>query len=212
MPAQMTATAWDQGIKNALLCGIGVVVSWCIIAVAVWQFSGQPLLDSFGVAFAVLWGLTFLVFLGTWLYGRTTAGRVLLDCGPHQTRWLFLINAILFLVMGVLGGSWATSVSKAFGIVGPVFGMSFAAYWLVMASGRLQVRESGIWAYWGLLRWAKIGSYRWADDSTLVVRSKVAFSLMQGALPVPTEHRQSVDGFLNKHCSAQAVAEPENCT
>jgi hypothetical protein len=208
MLALMTATAWSQGIKNALICGIGVLVSWCFIAFAVWQIFGQPLLDSFGVAFAVLWGLVFVVFLGTWLHGRTTAGQVLLDCGPHPTRWLFLTNAILFLVMGVLGGFSAASVSKVFGIAGPVFGVSFAAYWLVMTTGRLQVRENGIWAYWGLLRWGKIGSYRWADDSTLVLRSKGMLSLMQGALPVPPEHRQGVDDLLAKHRTAQATAEP----
>jgi len=203
MPPRMTATAWAQGAKNALICGVGLLIVWLPLAVVLWLISGQGILESFGLAWALLSGLIFLVFLGTWLYGRNTGGRVLLDCGPHPTKTLFLINASLFLIMGLTSGL-ATSF---FGIAGPVFGVSFAAYWLIMATGRLQVRESGMWLYWSLLRWGKIGSYRWVTDSTLLVRANGTLSpLFQGALPVPPEHQQAVEEFLAEHCPAQAKA------
>jgi hypothetical protein len=163
MPPRMTTTAWRQGAKNALVCGVGFLVVWLALAAVLRWESGQGILDSCRLAFAVLWGLIFLVFLGTWLYGRNSGGRVLLDCGPHPTRTLFLVNAALFLMMGLTIGLAATPVLNVFGIAGPVFGTSFGAYWLIMATGRLQVRESGIWQYWSLLRWDRIGSYRWAD-------------------------------------------------
>ncbi len=199
MPAQMTPTAWGQGLKNALICGIGVLAVWCAIAAAISLILHRPIFDCFGVAFAVLWGVILLAFLATWLYGRTAAGGVLLDCGPHPTWRLFLMQAVLFLIV-------ASSVSSVFGIAGPVFGVSFAAYWLIMATGRLQIRENGIWQYWSLLRWGKIGSYYWASDSTLLVRGKGFFTWLQGALPVPPEHKQAVEEFLALHCPARANA------
>jgi hypothetical protein len=216
MPAQMTPTAWGQGVKNALVCGIAMLVVWCIITAAVVLIFKQPIFRSFGVSGAALCGLALLVFLGAWLYGRSAGGRVLLDCGPHPTRNLFLLNAVLFLILGLMNGlefilrlidaGEATSVSSLFGVGWPVILISFVPYWLIMASGRLQVRESGIWQYWSLLRWGKIGSYHWANDATLLVRGKGFFSWFQGALPVPPEHKQAVEELLAQHCPAQATA------
>jgi hypothetical protein len=216
MPAQMTSTAWGQGVKNALICGIAMLVIWCIITAAVVSIFEQPVSRSFGVSGAALCGLAWLVFLGTWLYGRSAGGRVLLDCGPHPTRNLFLLNAVLFLIVGLMNGlefifrliegPEAVSASTLIGIGWPVIMISFVPYWLIMASGRLQVRESGIWQYWSLMRWRKIHSYRWANDATLLIRGKGFFSWFQGALPVPPEHKQAVDEALAKQCPAQATA------
>ncbi|MCY2990437.1 MAG: hypothetical protein NTY19_21550 [Planctomycetota bacterium] len=206
MSPQMTSTAWNQGAKNALLCAVGFLLAWLSLAVVFLLATGQSLSASFALAFAVLWCLIFLAFVWTWLYGRRSAGRVLLDCGPHPTRKLFLFHAVLFLLLGLTGGFSVSSVSKLLGIAGPVFGVSFAAYWLIMATGRLQVRENGLWQYYGLLRWNKIASYRWAEDATLLVRSKGSSAWFHGALPVPPEHRQAVEELLSKHCSTQPTA------
>ena len=110
---QMTPTAWAQGAENALICAIAAMILWCAIAAAVSLISGKPFSDSFRAALEVLWGFTFLVFLGTWLYGRANAGRVLIDCGPYPMRGLFLILAGAFLILGVMDQA-AASVSKTF--------------------------------------------------------------------------------------------------
>jgi len=207
MPAQMTLTAWGQGIKNALICGMGFLVSWCAIAAAISLIFDQPRVESSCLAFAGLWSLVWLAFLISWLHGRSVAGDVLLDCGPHPTRYLFLMQAILFLFLGLTGGlvaSWP--VSRVFVIGGTVFGITFAVYWLIMATGRLQIRENGIWQYWSLLKWGKIGSFHWASDSTLLMRAKGPLSWFQGALPVPPEHKQAVDEFLAKRSPQRAPA------
>lgn len=206
MPAQMTPTAWGQGVKNALICGFGVLAAWFTITAFFAVNFQLPLLHSIGVAFAALCGLVLVVFLGTWIYGRNAAGRVLLDCGTHPTKILFLINAAIFPILGVVVGLNTTSLSWTFGIAGPVLGVSFGVFYLIMATGRLQVRENGIWAYWGLLPWGKVGSYQWANDGTLLVRRKGPLALMQGALPVPPEHKQAVEELLAKHVPAQANA------
>ena len=196
-----------QGAKNALICGVGVLFVWLVIADVIWSIFDQSVFDSFWLAFIAIWCLIFPVFLGTWLSGRNSGGPVLLDCGPHPTRVLFLVNALLFSFVGLTIGLADTSFSNRFGIAGPIFWVSFAVYWLIMATGRLQIRENGIWVYWALLQWGKIGSYLWASDSTLMVRAKGRLSsLLQGALPVPLEHKQAVDEFLVEHRPDQANA------
>jgi len=163
--------------------------------------SHRSLADSFWLAFAILWGVIFLLFLGTWLYGLNAGGRVLLDCEPHPTRFLFLINAALFLFIGLSGGFAGSSLSKSFAFAGPVFGICFGIYWLIMSTGRLQIRERGLWQYWGLLRWDKIESCRWSGDSTLMVKAKTRLPFLgRGALPVLPEQKQAINELLQKHC------------
>ena len=201
MPARMTTTALGRGATNALIYGLIFLASWLLIAKLISFVSARPLAESFWLAWAVLWGPIFLLFLGTWLYGLSAGGRVLLDCGPHPTRFLFLINAALFLAMG-FGGTFAgNSFSRSLAIASPVLGVSFGIYWLIMASGRLQIRESGLWLYWGLLRWEKIESCRWSGDSTLMVKAKTRLPFLgRGALPVPPEDKQAIDELLQKLC------------
>jgi len=81
-------------------------------------------------------------------------------------------------------------------------------FFLIMALGCLQVTENGIWQYWGLLRWRKIASYRWADDNTLSVTPRAGSLLLRGALPVPTEHTKAVDSILSEFCPVMRAAAP----
>ena len=70
-----------------------------------------------------------------------------------------------------------------------------------MATGRLQIREGGLWTYWGLLRWEKIESLQWSGDSTLMVKAKSRLPFLgRGALPVPPEQKQAVNELLQKYC------------
>jgi hypothetical protein len=217
MPAQMTSTAWGRGIKNALVVATAMLVVWCIITAAVVLIFEQPVFRSFGVSGAALIVLTQVLFFGTWFYQRSVAGSLLLDCGPHPTRWFLLLTAVLFGFLGLtnglehilrlVDGPEATWVTILFAIGWPVIMISLVPYWLVMAGGRLQARENGIWQYWGLLRLGKIASYDWANDATLLIRAKGFFSsFLQGVLPVPPEQKQAVEELLAKHCPAQANA------
>ena len=132
---------------------------------------------------------------------------MLLDFGPHPKRKLFHVNAVFFLIVGVNSSVAAWSHSKLVAVGGPIFGITFALYWVVMGTGRLQIRETGIWAYWGLMRWQKIGSYSWARDGTLLLRGKGWYAAwFGGALPVAPEHKEAIDELLQRHCSATPVA------
>jgi hypothetical protein len=216
MPAQMTSTAWGQGVKNASIMMTAILVVYGITTAAIVLIFEQPIFRSLGVSGGALCVLAQLVFFGTWFHGRSVAGRVLLDCGRHPTWWLFLVNAVIFALTGLLNGMDpilkliegpdAASLPSWFGIGLPVMMISFVPYWFVMAGGRLQLREGGVWQYWGLLRWEKIASYRWASDATLLVKAKGLFSFFQGALPVAPEQKQAVEELLAKHCPAAANA------
>ncbi len=207
MPPQMTSTAYRQGAKNALVCGAGVLVMWLLIGGAIWQTTGKPISESFGIAFALLLGFSSVWFLAAWFHGRQAGGQTLLDCGPHRSKKVFLLFAMFSLLMlGLTGLRAVISASNVFGIAGPVLWVSFGVCWLIMAGGRLQVRENGIWQFWCLLRWGKIKSYHWADDRALLVRARGPVSfLFWGALPVPPEYKDAFDQLLQKHCAARSV-------
>ncbi len=125
-----------------------------------------------GLAILVFWGLIFPLFLGSWWRGFRRGGRVLLDCGPHPTRWLFLFEAVFLVFMGFAFGVSTGANSKLFGIGAPVFGTTCAIFFVILATGRLQIREGGIWQYWALLPWAKLASYSWSPDSTLLLQAR----------------------------------------
>ena len=111
---------------------------------------------------------------------------------PTRRELCFLFNAALFLVMGLSGGLRGGSLSKSLALASPVLGISFGVYFLIMATGRLQIREGGIWQYWGLLRWDKIESLQWSGDFTLLVKAKTRLPFLgRGALPIPPEQKQA---------------------
>ncbi len=201
MPARITATVWRRGATNALIWSLILLVCWLLVATLISSVSPYSFGESFWLAWAFLWGLTFVLFTGTWLYALNAGGRILLDCGPHPTRFLFLMNAALFVAIGLGGTFVGNSFSRSIAIASPVLGISFGIYWLIMASGRLQIRAGGLWQYWGLLRWDKIESCRWSGDSTLTLKAKTRFPFLgRGALPVPPEDKQAVNELLQKHC------------
>ena len=208
MPARLTSTALAQGYKNALICAAGLLVVFLSFAWAIAKFAHRPFWESFWLGWAGLMVVIFLAFFVGWVRGLRSGGRVLLDCGPHPAKKLFLLNGIAFLLMGLTGSLGALFPDpKLARIAGPAFGVSFIIYWAVMATGRLQIREQGLWQYWGLLKWANSESYRWSKDSTLLIRAKGTFGfLLRGALPVPPENQADADQILRKHCpSAEAL-------
>jgi hypothetical protein len=82
---------------------------------------GVALCGRYMATFGVILVLVFAWFFVAWLYGRNSGGKVLVDCGPHPTRKLFLLNAVIFLVIGVSSGLAASSLSNVFAVGGPVF-------------------------------------------------------------------------------------------
>lgn len=210
--ARMTGTAWSRGLANALVVSMGIIVVLGLSTVCVMfgfqqSFSFALLLSYVGFMVGVLAG-----FSVGWIRGRLRKGTVLRDCGTHPTRWLFFFNAALFLFLGWNTGEDAFTGN--FNIyrtgVAVFFGM-FALYWLVMASGRLQICENGLWLYWGLMPWDKIGQYEWKND-TLLLKSNARFAVLRkGAIPVSPVDQPAVEELLRQHVSLSSennVEEP----
>ena len=202
MRTRMTFTAWSQGVANMLVCAVGVLGMWLTIRWLMSLISGRSLAESSGIAFAVFWIGCLVALVGGWVLGLSRRGALLLDCGEHPTRWLFLANAVFCFVAGATGSVF---FNDHLGQWGALFAFSFAAYWVLMGAGRLGIHEHGVWTYWGLLQWNHIKKYSWTDDGTLIVKTSGLFSyLLRGAIPVPMER---VDEF--KQQFAQCVSPPQ---
>lgn len=202
----------QQRAKRAKCVIVSVAVLVCVgYAFAEWVTFGKPSHAAIELSFATflfLMSLGFVALLGQWLYGRSTAGRILVDGGPRPGRSRFWIMGscclivTLYLIVGLL-----TQPRTALGISVGIYFVVITSYFFVMATGRLQVRDNGLWLYSRLLRWRKIGSYHWMNESTLLVRPKGRFSLLtQEVFSVPPEHRQAVEKFVTEHYSAQPTA------
>jgi hypothetical protein len=192
----MTATAMNRGAKNALITLGGLICVWGALTALLF---GMTFLKAIPFAFLVSWIVIFIAFLAIAVRGRFVRGQLLLDCGPHPTWWLFLLNAGLFFVLASGGNLYFFRLSDTWNTISSyVFGGSFVCYWLFMAAGRLQFYQRGIWQYWSLLPWEKIGSASWGPGSTLLITSTSRWK-GRGALPVPPENGEAVDLLLKKH-------------
>lgn len=189
----MTGAAYRQGFINAMLCAVVALVSWYLARWLVSSITNWTAVVAGWTAFGILFGSAMLMFFIGLLQGLQRRGVMLLDCGPHPSRRLFLLNAALFTFTGAIS-SFST------GLWSMAFALMFAAYWVVMSTGRLTLHESGIWVYWSLIRWDMIDSYEWKNQRTLRFRRKGRISgLSHGALPVPEDCVSEFDRLLTEH-------------
>lgn len=188
MFAGMTTNAWRTWLIDALLLVLGLCAAWGVITLAVALVTEQPLGASSARAGDLLWWCLLLYIAGSWLYGRLTAGRLLLDCGPSSAR-PFALLAAAFYIFGALWNLFTMGDEI-------LWDMSFGAFILLLAFGRLQIRENGIWEYLTLLRWRKVVSYAWPNDATLVLQMKGLLRPSQTLVPVPLEKQAEIDALL----------------
>ena len=189
MLTRMTA-AWGVNVTNFLVFLSGFLAELCVFAVGVAFFTGRTFPASFGFAFTLAVNIYIAWAAAFWLYNRRVGGEVLLDCGPHKGRAIFLLTAaFLFFreLLSVIAARGAFSVET-------VQGFLFAAFFLYLALGRLQIREYG-----SLLRWHRIISYRWTDNGTLMLYKKSRLVPLPSNLPLPLEHEKTVTALLNQH-------------
>jgi hypothetical protein len=208
MMQRMPSVALRQGRNNALVCLVGLVPAILVITLAVRHVFEWPLGQSAFAALGLLSAFIFVVFFGAWFRSKSNAGPVVLDCGEHPTKGLFLFHAVMWSIFAVLAvgavfvGAFLNENDWLIRILVALWLATFAFYWFIMAFGRLQILENGIWQYVGLLKWDRIESYDWQGEQKrtlmLKTRTKLPF-LGRGALPVPLEHRDAVDELLRKY-------------
>ncbi len=205
MPAKMTFAMWMRGWKNALfVLAIGSVVLGPIMY-TVSTLTQRSFFDSFQIVILVFLILSAPIFLIGRIYSLTTSGEVLLDCGPNPNRLLFLSCGILFGGLGFTDyyeNFVPASIDFAYADV--ALALLFPAFYFSLALGHLQIREQGIWQYWGLLKWKDLKSIQWqeGDRCTLAIQSNKRFQLLRkGILAVPPEHKHEVDQLIRKYAT-----------
>ena len=158
---KMTSSVRRQVAINVLICGVVLLLAWLALAFVFSLTLKQSFAASCWTSFSAILGLIFVAFLGSWLYGRCVRGRILLDCGPLAARGVFLlISALSVFAFFDFSVSCGIPASAGFSLAGLLFASSFGVFWLIMAFGRLQVTEHGIWQYCSLLRWNKVVALR----------------------------------------------------
>lgn len=193
---QMTKTETRVGTKNALICWVVCLLAVTAVSFVMTLLSGQSFKISFSSSINMLWLVSLIGALIYWARSHFLAGPLLLDCGPHRTSSYFRLTAGLALMMGI----WTFVESRSF--MGAFSWVTFSAYFFAMSYGRLQLRQNGIWQYWGLLRWENVGSYHWEGESqpTLVVtRKRRIWIPLQGAMFVAPHLKQQFDNILREH-------------
>jgi hypothetical protein len=179
--------------------GVTLLVGLLLVAGLISSLFQLTFIEAFEFSSGFLCDLMSLLFMGAWLYGLKASGQVLLDCGPNPRRSSYLVLAAVPLVLVVsraLRGDLSWSLIAAL-----VCSFQIGIMFLIWALGRLQFRQNGLWKYYGLLRWDKIESCQWSQDSRLRVKPEIYFSLLdRGDLPIPPEQKRLVDELLQKHC------------
>lgn len=197
-------TAWRRGAINAALCMSGLIVVCIVVALGLSLFIHRDRRELLFMAFCFVAALTLVAFPVAWLRDVCTKGQIVFDCGPHPARLLFFFNCVIMAVLGVVACFSTTFLAPSYLRYGLAFAFASSLFNLILAFGRLQVTENGIWQYWGLLRWREVASWHWAKDNTLLLTATGRFAfLRRGALPVPPQCRDAVDDLLSRYCPVQ---------
>lgn len=196
-----------------LLVICGLVATWGLLSLAISLVSKQPLGYSFGIAFGIFCGVGCTGFVVRLKNDKSAAGPLLLDCGPHPKKNRLLFFAVFLLLFGATGVKGFVDTFDIAAIVVMAIGVFGALLHLLMAFGRLQIREHGIWQYCELLTWNQLQSYDWegVNNCSLRLQVKTLAFLGRGAVllpafPVPLEHKASIEESLQKYCPTTSDA------
>lgn len=193
---QMTRAAWKRGSINALICLMVLYPLGFVFAFGLALYFQTGMIVGTVMAFATLAMISFVALAIKRFVDGTSAGAVLLDCGPHPARKMFRIQAILFVLLGVIllaaQQGWLMNLFA-------VFAISFSVYWIALSRGRLIICENGIWQYTSLLPWHKIQKYGFVgdDDATLMIQSYAISPMFgRGALPIHVNQKEEIAELL----------------
>jgi hypothetical protein len=165
------------------------------------------------VALTLLTWLATLVSIGTWVWDRSHAGRLLFELGRLPfSKWALAAAALAAL--GFLL-SVATRVSTGEALDIPVLAQILIGLAVVTQQGffyrwgsRVEIRERGPLAL-RLLRWEDVRAWRWEGDSKAgseltLFRRRPWFWMTATRLHVGPEHKDAVEALVNANVGAPA--------
>ena len=189
--------------------GVFPLAAGCIGAGVVWRIASesQAYIDRHGVDPAAITAISLLVGGGVIAMGAyfwkeiRRRGKFIVDCGPMPAR-----AEMLGVAIGILTASSRTPKGlEALGI----FLAAMPLFFLAMSCGRLRVYEQGLWLYFGLLEWSRIGRYEWSEDGTkLLLRGKKFEKWMKSEIPVDPYYRDVISRCLNAYVVPQEESIP----
>lgn len=196
MRAQMSGAAYEAGFRNAGIVTAWVIPAYILLILFFHFLLQQSLLIAVRNSLGVSWVAGIIFFTAGHLHGKLTRGAVLLDCGYRPRRWVFFLNAVLFPVIIFTNSHLLGNISIA---VKLTFAAPFSAFYLIMGLGRMKLCTHGIWIYQELIKWERIKSYQWQENSLWVeYHSKGPFPA-KGVLTFPPDCKWSVDLILQEH-------------
>lgn len=192
--AEMTPAAWAMGARNAGITTLAILVVMGILTALITLTTKQSIASSSRYMVVALLGIAQIAFYYDQIRGWQMKGQVEFDCGARPNRWLHILVTIL-IVPQIFAGAWDWLTGDD-PVIRIVVALSVAAFYLMMAFGRLMVCTNGIWGYNTLIRWEKIKAYHW-EEHTLIFETHTRFPLFgKGAVPFPPECKPSIEAFL----------------
>ena len=187
--SRLTPAAMLQGAKNALICAVPCLFIWLVMRWGIRATTNWSPMVAGMYGFVLLFLGCVIAMLVGGIRARRRRGDLLMDCGPNPGKLLFVLNAVIFLLMSVSGFFQGETFGRGSGL----FGIVLSLYWCYMATTRLAIYDSGVWAYTDLVPWEKFKGAKWQGGNTLIfeTRGRLRF-LRRGALVVPQDR---VDEF-----------------
>ena len=108
---------------------MSVLLVEVVLTCAIMWIRDWGLRDSALAAFGLLCAVTFIVNCGAWLGSKSQAGRLLLDCGEHPGKRLFLFQAgfCSLLTVGAMFAEFVGDFNKLYVGLGVVVGCPAAS-------------------------------------------------------------------------------------
>jgi hypothetical protein len=122
-----------------------------------------------GMDTTVLWiagCILYAMMLPFLLWHRARAGPVILDLGGRNRALWIASTAIASLVAVTAIVEWSGHRAKP--IWPAVLWSEMAILFLIVPSGRVQIRANGIFIYGHLIPWPRLKSYRWEIPTNTV--------------------------------------------
>lgn len=129
---------------------------------------------------------------------RRRRGELLVDCGAQSGRVTALAGAAGGLI-------WADRLGPVLHNVGPLIALLAAGIILLGAFARVRVYAGGVWVYFGLFDWDRIGSYKWSKAGRLILHGKRFERGEIDKLPVPEHCREGVNHCLETYVTRDSA-------
>lgn len=148
MLTRITA-ARRANVTSLLVFASGFLVALCALAARVSFFTDRTFLASLDPAFTLVISLYIVWVVAFWLYNRRVSGGVLLDCGPHKGKAMFLLIAAFLVfqeLLSVISAKRASSVETVQEFLFAAFFLYFFCtwHWVGYRSGKTAFGSIGV--------------------------------------------------------------------